>query len=219
MKALCFLIIALSLSACATAVREKPFTVDLRSPQIEAGEIEAQFDGFMSFGFKKDNVKVIYFPREDAVSLQYRREFTTYNQFWSSAGRQAFIEALEKYNEDYEERNLERSGRRTRRNYGAVQGYLIWQMYSFTVQAKANMGIDLGYQFRDRAPFFTVSQREAVYKEEQSRENRTSQVITMYFTRAQAAQLAAMFETDFLTALEPAENNTIPQIRTDRDYY
>ena len=154
----------------------------------------------MTFGrLKKESVEVLYFPREDAVCLKYRREMTTYYQFWSYAGRQTFITALEKYNRDYNERSLITKNRKTIRSYGVVEGYLYWQMFSFTVQAQGNMNVQLGYQFRDDAPYFSVNQREAEYKEEMSRDNnRTSAAVTMYFTRAQAAELAALFEQSFL---------------------
>jgi len=205
--------------------REK-FTVSLNSPQIPIGEIETQFSAFMSFGkLKKDTVKTIYFPKEDAVCLQYRRELVTYHQFWSYSGRQTFITALERYNNDYTERNLNTQNSRTLRNYGVVEGYLYWQQFSFTVLAKANVTMDIGYQFKDEAPYFSFNQREAEYKEEISNDSsRTSAATTFYFTRAQAAELAAIFDQSFLRSLitvpipgitdEPEE-----EIKIDRDVY
>jgi len=205
--------------------REK-FIVSLNSPQVPIGDIELQFSAFMSLGkLKKDTVKAIYFPKEDAVCLQYRRELITYHQFWSYSGRQTFITALERYNNDYTERSLITQNRRTLRNYGVVEGYLYWQQFSFTVQAKANVNIDIGYQFKDNAPYFSVNQREAEYKEEISREDsRTSAVTTLYFTRAQASELAAVFDQAFLQSLVAipipgitAEPEVIPNV--DRDEY
>jgi len=175
----------------------------------------------MSFGsLKKENAKVIYFPREDAVCLQYRREFITYHQFWSYNGRQTFITALQRYNEEYNARDLDIKARKTRRKYGIVEGYLIWQMYNFTVQARGNMNVELGYEFRDRAPYFLVNQREAEYKEEVSRDNdRTSATIAMYFTRAQAAELAFLFDQNNLRSFfSPAA--TVPVISDpEKDEY
>ena len=215
----CFVLIA----ACGTLGQQKEkFTVSLNSPQVPIGEFETQFSTFMSLaGLKKDSVKVLYFPREDAVCLQYRRDFTTYHQFWSYPGRQSFITALEQYNADYEERNLDTKNRRTIRNYSVVEGYLYWQMASFTVQAKANVNVEIGYQFRDNSPYFSIHQREAEYKEEMTRDhNRTSTAITMYFTRAQAAELAALFDQSFLqTMLSPRREAIGEEIEADKDTY
>jgi len=215
------IVIFISCNTINKPVRQK-FTVSLSSPQIPIGEIEVQFSSFMSLGsLKKENVNVIYFPREDAVCLQYRREFITYHQFWSYNGRQTFITALQRYNEDYSSRDLELKSRKTKRKYGVVEGYLIWQMYTFTVQARANMNLELGYEFKDRAPYFLVNQREAEYKEEISRDNnRTSATVPMYFTRAQAAELEALFDQNYLRGLVSPAGGLIPVISDpERDEY
>jgi len=208
MKSIHVLVIisVLALSACATTERSQvePFTVDLRSPQLPIGEIEWQVNRFMGMGgLRKNTVVVSYFPREDAVSIQYRAEFITYHQFWSRDGRQAFIKALAQYNEDFEARNLqENNARRTRRAYGVVKGYLIWQLHAITVRARGNMNVELGYEFRGRTPYFTINQREALYVDPLTVDsNRTSPVMTMYFTRAQAEVLAGLFDQEFLQGL------------------
>ena len=155
-------------------------------------------------GLRKGTVNVIYFPDEDAVALQYRESLYTYHQFWSFEGRDVFLKALEQYAEDFTARNFTNSSRRSRRTYGTVEGFLIWQMHSFTTQARGNMDVELGYFFKNRAPYFTVTQREAEYiHPEFKSENRTSKTIIMYFTRAQAAELAALFDRQFLDGLTP----------------
>lgn len=213
----CFVFI----SACVTTETKEKFTVDLRSPQIPIGDIEAQFNTFMSFGgLKKHLVTLIYFPREDAVCLQYRREFTTYHQFWSKSGRQAFIDALVNYNTSYNERTLVPQNRRTIRNFGSVESYLYWQMYKFTVQAKSNVKLELGYQFKDNSPYFSIYQREAEFKEEMTRDlNRNSPAITLYFTRAQAAELAEKFDTAYLRELTSGDIKDSELPDGDRDRY
>jgi len=227
MKHICLIFIALMFVSCNTIKTPKEeFTVDLRSPQIPVGEIELQFDTFLSLiGLKKETIAVSYFPLEDAVCLEYREEFVTYHQFWSYDGRLEFISALEKYNKDFEERNLAGNSRKSLRNYGVVEGYLIWQMSRITIQARANMEMELGYRFRSisrsvsRTPYFTVNQRAAEYTEELSRDNnRTSPEITMFFTRAQAAELAAFFDQDFLRSLVQTPANTRPA-EPGRDTY
>jgi uncharacterized protein YcfL len=223
-KYLIFILLILCCTVLVTcgsnnAVRRDSFSVNLNSPNVSIGEVEIQFNTFMSMrGLRKENVSVLYFPREDAVGLRYRNEFVTYHQFWSRRGRLEFLSALERYNEEYSARTLLINDRRSRRIYGVVEGFLIWQMYSFTVQARANMGVELGYEFRDRAPYFTINQRQAEYKEDHSRDNnRTSPVVTMYFTRAQAAQLAALFDPEFLRSFGSPESTIRQSNIADRD--
>jgi len=215
-----FLALSLFLCTCGT-IRSKPevFTVDWNSPKIKIGELETQFDTFLSIGgIKKSVINIFYYPREDAVSVQYIYNLTTYHQFWSRSGRAAFINALAKYKDEYEARSLNsRGSSRTMKEYGIVNGYLIWQLTRFTVRAMANMNVELGYSFKNRNPYFAVNQREAEYIDPISRDNnRTSSTITMFFTRAQADELAALFDQEYLNGLRLINDSSI-DFYTDED--
>jgi hypothetical protein len=205
-KIFTILLISLVFGACATSVKEEKeeFKVSLDSPQISMGLIDVQIDKIFPLpGIRKINVTMSYFPREDAVCLQYRVDLMTYYQFWSRSGRTAFVKALEEYKEDYAERNLDRRGGiRAKRKYGNVEGYLIWQMARYTVQAKAGVNIEIGYSFKDNSPYFTLNQREARYVDPISeKELRETQQMATYFTRAQADELAALFDQQYLQGL------------------
>jgi hypothetical protein len=221
------------ITACKTndAVKVEDFKVSLKSPQSVVGEIELQLDTLMGMGqLKKQTATVLYFPKEDVICLKYKYEFYTYHQFWNRRGRLQFISALQKYNEDYDARDLQRNFNKSQQKYGTVRSYLVWQLATFTVQAYANMNIDLGYTFKDRSPYFSVYQREAEYLDDRARDsNRTSPALTMYFTRAQAAELSEIFEQyiipdshlpddegepDKPSAIPPA-NKEVPAIKDD----
>jgi hypothetical protein len=221
------IVFALTLATCNTTPREVEirFTVDLWSPQLPVGEIEAQIGrAFPLTGLKKVTVTVSYYPYDDAVCLRYRSDFFTYLQFWSIEGREAFLKALQDYNGDYTKRNLEMRDRGAKSRYGIVEGYLAWQMQSFTRRVSANMDVELGYAFNDRSPYYAVTQKQALFEDPISEENNmASQEITMYFTRAQAQELAALFDQELLRSLVPPEmsgrrNQINPQIDYD-DYY
>jgi len=205
-KILTILLVLSALGACTTGGRteKEEFIVDLNSPQIPMGGIDVQMDKtFPLPGIRKINVTMSYFPIEDAVCLQYRVDLMTYFQFWSRSGRAAFIKALEEYKEDYAARDLERrGGARARRKYGNVEGYLIWQLSRYTTQAKSSVNIELGYSFQENSPYFLVNQREAYYLVSQQ-ESRDTQQKAMYFTRAQADELAVFFNQEYLQGLSP----------------
>jgi len=201
MKFIILLSILIFLSTCSSTqtVKER-FTVDLRSHQIPMGTIDAQFDSAFSFGgLRKNDIIVSYFPVEDAVCLQYKNDFITYYVFWNKVNRIAFLRALENYKEDYNQRNFGKSSRKSKDNYEKVNGYLIWQSFSFTVQANGHPDIGMGYYFKNKAPYFTIFQHKAYFHDLQSKQkNRQSTEITIYFTRAQADNLAAIFNTLYL---------------------
>ena len=206
-KFFAILLISFALGACVTGNRteKEEFTVDLKSPQISMGEIDVQMNKtFPLPGIRKVNVTISYFPREDAVCLQYRVDFMTYYQFWSRNGRAVFIKALEEYKEDYAARNLDRrGGNQARRKYGNVEGYLIWQMSRFTTQSRANVNIEIGYSFKENSPYFMLNQLEAHYENPLEREPRDTIQIPIYFTRAQADELVIFFDQEYLQGLVP----------------
>jgi hypothetical protein len=217
--AICIML-SVTISGCKTTnkVKLNDFSINMDSPQIPIKEIELQMDTAMGFGkLKKQNVTVLYFPQEDAVCLRYKYESYTYHQFWNKRGRLGFVSALQNYNIDYEARDLQRNSANSLQNYGIVRGYLVWQQLSIFVQAHANMNLELGYTFNDRSPYFTVYQRNAEYIDVRGMDSpRTSPNITMYFTRAQAAELAEIFEQYIITGDEdetglPAAKDDVPK--------
>jgi len=234
-KSIIILSLCILIGACKTTNRVKveDFKVNMESPQYTIGEVDLQLETLMGMGpLKKQTVTVLYFPREDAVCLRYKYEFYTYNQFWDKRGRLLFINALQKYNEDYEARNLQRNSVQSLQKYGTVRGYLVWQLISYTVQAYANMNVDLGYTFKDRSPYFSVYQREAEFINEligndnagpddngkSGGNNRTSPALSMYFTRAQAAELSEIFEQYVLSDIhlpDEYEEANIPAKKDD----
>jgi len=203
---LTILIITLTLSACVTAGKAEKdvFIVNINSPQISMGGIEVQFDKtFPLSGLRKVPITLSYFPKEDAVCLQYRVDLITYNQFWSRSGRTAFINALAQYKDAYEARSINsRGGSKTKREYGAVEGYLVWQTHRFGIQAKSGVKIEIGYSFKSNAPYFATNQREAHFESPTTRDDdRKTVQISTYYTRAQAEELAILFDQQFLQGL------------------
>jgi len=217
----------LALCACNTAsnrVKMEEFTVNLNSPNTVLGEIEVQFDTFLGLtGLRKSTITLLYFPREDVVSLQYKYDFYTYNQFWNRTARHAFIMALQKYNEEYDARELNRNERNSTRKYNTVGTYVTWQQFTFTYLARANTTLEIGYTFKERNPYFSVNQRKAEFINTESRDDsRTSPAIMMFFTRAQAAELAEYFDPGFLNELSPTSRDVprpVVSPETSRDSY
>jgi len=220
-KSLIFFSLCILISACNTTGRVKveDFKVNMNSPQTAIGEVDLQFDTLMGMGpLKKQTVFVSYFPREDVICLKYKYEFYNYNQFWDKKARLNFINALAKYNEDYEARNLQRGSSKSQQKYGTVRSYLVWQQFAFTVQAYANMNLDFGYTFKDKSPYFSVYQREAEYIDKDARDNnRISPDITMYFTRVQAAELADLFEQYIIPDNNLPDDDEEPNVPAKND--
>ena len=223
-KIFSMLLIVLSLSSCAIFQKEAlrrrqiapPFTVELNSPQIQSGQIEAQFNrAFPLTGIIKREINVSYFPYEDAVCLQFRLNTLTYHMFWHKAGREAFVKAFARYNDDFSAQKLTNRNNRTKSQYGIVEGnYLIWYMASFAMRARGNMNTELGYYFREDSPFFAITLLEAYFNSPtmEKDDDQTSPIIPVFFTRSQAEELIAFFDESYLRSLAP---NIQPARRTN----
>jgi hypothetical protein len=187
------------------------------------GSAEAYFDRYMSIGnLKKNYVTLYYYPIEDAVCLQFKIQFAECNQFWDKAGREAFIGALERYKEDYEQRSLAKvSKRAARRVYGSTQGFFAWKKTKVGAQAHGSPKVELGYSISNKAAFFTTTQMESYYVDPIGRSrNQTSPVIMLHFTRAQAEALTLLFDEQFLKTLrQPGLSGIGTDSGTDSYYF
>jgi len=211
------LLVVLSLNSCSIFKKEilrreqlvPPLTVDLNAPHVEIGQIEGQFNrAFPLSGIQKREINVSYYPREDAVCLQFRLNTLTYNAFWHREGREAFIKALAKYNDDFAAQKLTNRNTKTKSEYGTVENnYLIWYMSTFTTRSKGNMNSELGYYFRENSPFFAMTLLEAYFTSPtlDKNDDQTSPITPIFFTRSQAEELAAFFDGEYLRSLSDVQ--------------
>ena len=174
---------------------------------IHVGSVYAVFDRAFGIGLNTLPVEAVFHPRTNSVSLEFRYEFVSYRQFWDETARRQFIAALERYNEDFEARNLINRHRQTRSVYGRVNGRLEWQTMRFTAVHVSYPVIEIGYRFRETEqgsrPFFTTLMRSARSEEAHGSGlgQTESRQIRMHFTPSQAAALADIFDQAFLMGL------------------
>jgi len=191
--------------------REPKFKVDMKSPKVPVGTVEAQLDGSIS-GLKKVNINVSYSPVEDAVCLEFKRNTITNYQFFDRPGRSAFLKALEKYTEDFDSKNLV-NNKKTKNQYGNTEGYLIWKLTKISDQNRDNVDFSFGYLFREKSPFFTITQGEAVFEDifakDSSDKIKTNGEFQLFFTRAQSMELAAYFDQQYLRSLTNIRQETL----------
>jgi hypothetical protein len=211
------LIVLLLCAACSSfQPAQERIAVDLRGQRMTIGSADAQFDKYFGVGgLQKQDITINYFPHENVVCLQYRVDLITYYQFWSAENRAAFIGALDRYKEDFAQKNLSKS-MKTKRSYGAVKGYVIWETFQKSMQGNSYPNIELGYYFRNRAPYFALTQREAQNENETTKTmEKNSPNFIIYFTRAQAEVLAEIFAPEYLQGLSREENRPTGTIEID----
>jgi hypothetical protein len=170
---------------------------------VSAGTTEVQFNRFLSSKVNKSEIEVIFYPRLNAVALEFRHELIRHRQFWDAQGRKQFAQSLDLYKDDYEAHNLVDRYRKTRALYGKVPVRVEWEAFKYNKTRIAYPTIEIGYCFKEGMPFFTTLMRSA--KEEadygDSSPRGESAQISMFFTRAQADELVKLFDQDYLMGL------------------
>ncbi|MDR3342533.1 MAG: hypothetical protein LBT14_07060 [Treponema sp.] len=184
--------------SCATT---KPVNTNMVADvdPLELGSVTIAFDKLFSSALEQKNVALVFEPRYNRVYLQFKYQTVTYRQYWDASGREQFIAAVKHYHQDYDARTLiakPSKFRPTYGAYGALNSTTEWGQFSFSINARAHPRLELGYLFKKDNPYFTVLQREAPG----DAGNHTSLRIILYFTRAQADDLARFFDQDYLLA-------------------
>ena len=218
-------LLAVLFVGCSSIERPKaPIEVDLRSSRVLIGSVEGVFNAFSKIGTTTEDIQVFYFPKDDVVCLEVRHNFTNFYQFWDKENRETYIKGLEQYKQDYEQRKLGKKNSSTRRHYGVVKGYFIWETSKISGQGFSYPNIELGYQFKNNAPYFSVNTREAdntnpTTAPEPSFEQNPN--LCIYLTRALADDLAALFDYDLLRSFArgAVDPNKTKDKETKKDDY
>jgi hypothetical protein len=188
---------------------------------VSVGTATAQFERMFTTRLSPIDMEIIFHPRQNAVSLEFRYEYYTYRHFWDEASRGLFTAALERYKADYAARNLDSRFNRTRSAYGSTNTRLEWEAFSFGLTRGSSPGIEIGYRFRNDSPFFTILIREAKEDADPTAiETSESPQIVMHFTRAQADELAKLFNQTYLLEViyGTQRNNPVQQELIEDDY-
>jgi len=191
---------------------------------VSAGTFEAEFERLFSARLNKAEVEAIFYPRLNAVALEFRYELIRYRQFWDEAARNQFAQALERYKTDYEARTLVDRYGRTRAAYGKLKGRCEWETFRRLGKTRVSYpSIELGYRFREKAPFFATLMRSAREANPDSGTGAESSAqINMYFTRAQADELVRLFDQAYLMGLlagpASAQGDGAPELDDYREY-
>jgi len=189
--------------SCSTArsgVKQTNMLADVEPFSI--GTVSASFDKIFSSDVATADVEVIFHPRENEVALGFKYKMVQYWQFWDEEGRKQFVEALNRYKEDFANQRLVTSYSKSRAIYGKVNGRFEWKTLSISGTYRSSPLIELGYRFKAGSPYFSTHQLKA--KEERGLNPKgipESQPFAMYFSRAQGEDLVRFFDQAFLLEL------------------
>ena len=212
------LITLLFCTACSSfQPAQRRIQVNLKASPLKADSVEAEFDKYLGIGgLQKQDITVFYYPDDDVACLQFRVNLTTCSLFWGQAHRAAFVEALARYNKDYDQRNLGRSSLRTKRAYGTLRSFFTWETFQHVMQGQSYPKLDIGYYFKDKRPYFALTVQEAANESSTTKSMvEKNQAWIIYFTRAQAEEVATLFDQSNLRGLVSSADTSVDTGKAD----
>ena len=150
-------------------------------------------------GLKEKNATVVLrFDNQMAGFGSYNSAAYYYLQF-DELNREVLAKAAEAYFSDFENKRLQRKGKRTERAYGKITYMLSWGVLSSSTPNNGTGEGYCGYEFVKGSPYFTISNypfKNDYYERAGDATTRESPSVTYYFTRAQLRQLLGMISEE-----------------------
>jgi hypothetical protein len=177
-------------------------TDDSGGASVPLGNIDVGLTGAFSSAVTRQSAAAVYDGANNVVTLEFLSAAVHNRQYWTAGARETFIKALAQYEVDYEARNLPTGflGSGKHNVYGKAEITIHWWSMSFSKHSRGVSRLDFGYRFKSRNPYFTVTQSGA--KDTYVNLESNSAQVTMYFTRAMAQELAALFDEENLYAVQ-----------------
>ena len=134
--------------------------------------------------------------------------------------RAKLTKAVENYLSDFENKRLQRKGKRTERTYGKVAYRLDWGTAASVTPNHGTGEGYLGYEFIKNSPYFCINNypfENDYYERAGESTNRESMSIRFYFTRSQARQLIELLSDESIAS--QITGTSINQAPTEADEY
>lgn len=188
--------------SATTNKKKKTFFQDLFT--FGNGDEFLKYDEFTVFakelpGMKEKNAVIIARYDDGMAGFgSYINAGYYYVQF-DDVNREVLAKAAENYFSDFENKKLNRKGKRTDRAYGRINYRLNWGTIS---SSTPNYGFGdgyVGYEFVKNSPYFTISNlpfNNIYYERAGEATTRESPAVKYYFTKAQLRTLLEMISEE-----------------------
>jgi len=206
-------VLALLVFSCGSvkpAVSNPSMIADIDPFSIDS--VTVWLEQTFSSKLKEVDVEVTLHPRKNEVILEFRHNMITHRLFWSEAARQQFRAAFDSYSDDFDNKRLVTDYRKSRAAYGKNTLRYEWETFKYSTTYFSTPPIEFGYRFMDKAVYFTVFLRSAKEESSETSRNNDSQQYSVYFTRAQAEELAHLFDQDYLLELVGSGRDALPPV-------
>lgn len=182
---------------------EKFFTFGNKDDFVYGDEFSVFTPGTLG-GIKQKKADFMIAPEKQTAGFGSSYMAAYYIVQMNEEARADFINAVNQYFSDFENKRLERKGRNTFKKYGSIDVHLDWGTISSSTPNNADGKAMIGYEFIKNSPYFSISMYPMhnnhwdVVGDATSIE---SMSLKYYFTKAQALQFINSLEEDNIKKL------------------
>ena len=182
---------------------EKFFTFGNKDDFVYGDEFSVFTPGTLG-GIKQKKADFMIAPEKQTAGFGSSYMAAYYIVQMNEESRADFINAVNQYFSDFENKRLERKGRNTFKKYGSIDVHLDWGTISSSTPNNADGKAMIGYEFIKNSPYFSISMYPMhnnhwdVVGDATSIE---SMSLKYYFTKAQALQFINSLEEDNIKKL------------------
>lgn len=182
---------------------EKFFTFGNKDDFVYGDEFSVFTPGTLG-GIKQKKADFMIAPEKQTAGFGSSYMAAYYVVQMNEEARADFINAVNQYFSDFENKRLERKGRNTFKKYGSIDVHLDWGTISSSTPNNADGKAMIGYEFIKNSPYFSIS----MYPMHNNHWNVVgdatsieSMSLKYYFTKAQALQFINSLEEDNIKKL------------------
>lgn len=190
---------ALFLSACASSKSVKTYDIVFADiDPFELTSVPVFINGLLPSSLNQTQALMVLDPRTGVLDLEVR--YQSVKVVWScdEPVRNAFIQAIDKYSGEFDNRTLDPRGRK-RAAYGKVPVPIQWGLLFMNGAGTASL--EKGYIFVDSAPYFTLTMPVTDNRLATSMDESVppkSPYVSLSFTRAQAERFSEVLSREYI---------------------
>jgi len=197
----------------------KKHVADVDPYQI--AEVNASTTSFGGLGMKDCVITVQFAPRDNTVILLFSSQNNKMTVYLTPQNRILMINGMKQYLDAFEQRTLEK-GRGSEKTYGRTETTIEWSLFSvFTQVSQAFPKMQLGYEFFDRTPYFSLTFPDTDnvnYSAAGPNRIKKSVYMQLFFTRTQLESFGELMLQEYLENTLKEQNIVTPETN-DRDVY
>lgn len=175
-----------------------------------------------AFGvLKQKNATVTVDPKHNEAGFGSSYLAAYYYLFWDEYSRKAFLDSIDTYFSDFENKRLKRNNNSSFKIYGKTDVRLRWGTLSNSTPNNGTGKMNLGYKFNNKSPYFTITIYPIFnkYSEISDAVNKESIMLTYYFTKSQLYDLKEMLSNETISNALLEYNNENYMENVETDYY